>query len=168
MRTLTNSTRSIWRSPLVRRCGGFTLLEALVVIFLIAIVATLAAPNLIAWRNKAKIRSAANNLKGDLELAKFKAAQINGQVAIQYTADDYEIFHDSGGLKYIRDSGEQLYRARSLPPGVNIDLEDSSNINFKGKGTARSGSIYLVNSNGLKKRVKVSAVGRIKIEDKPK
>ncbi len=152
----------------MRRCGGFTLLEALVVIFLIAIVATIAAPNLIAWRNKAKIRSAADNLKGDLELAKFKAAQINGQVAIQYTADDYEIFHDSGGLTYTRDSGEQLYRARSLPPGVNIDLKDSTNINFKGKGTARSGSIYLVNSNGLRKRVKVSAVGRIKIEDKPK
>ena len=152
----------------MRRCGGFTLLEALVVIFLIAIVATLAAPNLIAWRNKAKIRSAADNLKGDLELAKFKAAQINNPVAIQYTADDYEIFHDSGVLTYIRDPGEQLYRARSLPPGVNIDLKDSTNINFKGRGTARSGSIYLVNSNGLRKWVKVSAVGRIKIEDKPK
>ncbi len=152
----------------MRRYGGFTLLEALAVILLIAIVSTIAAPNLIAWRKKAKLRSAADNLKGDLELAKIKAAQINGSVAIQYTAGDYEIFHDSGGITYVRDSGEQLYRARSLPPGVNIDLKGSSNINFKGRGTARSGSIYLVNSNGLRKQVKVSAVGRIKIEDKPK
>ena len=56
------------------KIGGFTLLEAMIVIFIIAIVATVAAPNFIAWRSKARLRSAADNLKGDLELAKTKAA----------------------------------------------------------------------------------------------
>jgi Tfp pilus assembly protein FimT len=144
--------------------GGFTLLEALAIIFLIAIVSTIAAPNLIAWRDKARLRSAADNLKGDLELAKIKAARINGPVAIQYTANDYEIFYDSGGTQYVRDSADELIRARSLPAGIKINTDiPAAKIDFKGRGTATSGTIHLVNLRGTKKQVIVSAVGRIRI-----
>ena len=151
----------------MRRCAGFTLLEAMVVIFLIAIVSTIVAPNLIAWGNKARLQTAANNLKADLELAKIKAAQINGPVAIRYSARDYEIFYDSDGSKYVRDAGDELIRARKLPPGVKINLDESAKkMDFKGRGTATAGTIHLVNLKGLKKQVVVSAVGRIRIDNK--
>lgn len=146
---------------MLRGRGGFTLLEAMVVLFIIAIVATIAAPNLLAWRSKAKLRSAADNLKGDLELAKAKAAQINRSVAIQYTASGYRIFHDSGG-------SEQLYVARSLPAGVRIDTgtEMSGKISFSGIGTAKTGTIHLIDDKGVRKQVIVSAVGRIRIDNR--
>ena len=150
----------------MRRCAGFTLLEAMVVIFLIAIVSTMVAPNLIARGNKARLNSAANSLKGDLELAKIKAAHINGPVAIQYSASDYEIFYDNSGTRYERDVGDELIRARSLPAGVKINLDKSAKkMDFKGRGTATAGTIHLVNLKGLKKQVVVSAVGRIRIDN---
>jgi Tfp pilus assembly protein FimT len=149
---------------LAHKSGGFTLLEAMIVIFLIATVSTIAAPNLIAWRNKAKLRAAADNLKGDLELAKLKAVMINGSVAMNYSAGSYQIFDDSIGAAYVRESGEKLYIARTLPAGVKIDTDKSGDISFTGRGTADSGTIHLIDSKGVKKQVIVSAVGRIRID----
>ena len=57
----------------MRNVNGFTLIEALTVVSLMACISTLAAPNLINWLNRAKLNGAVINLKGGLELAKLKA-----------------------------------------------------------------------------------------------
>lgn len=156
-------TQAILRQTSAHKFGGFSLLEAMIIIFLIAIVATIAAPNLIAWRNEAKLRAAADNLKGDLELAKLKAIQINGLVAINFTASNYEVFEDSGTTTHVRDSGEQLFTSRALPAGVSIDISKPAEISFTGRGTADGGTIHLLDSGGAKKQIIVSPVGRIRI-----
>ncbi len=161
----TRLTKAILKQTRAQKFGGFTLLEAMIIISLIAIVATIAAPNLIAWRNKAKLRAAADNLKGDLELAKLKAIQINGSVAINCTASDYEIFEDNGATTHVRDSGEQLVKSRALPAGIKIDIRKPVKISFTGRGTAKSGTIQLLNSGGEKKQIIISPVGRIRIRN---
>ncbi|MBT8367204.1 MAG: prepilin-type N-terminal cleavage/methylation domain-containing protein, partial [Deltaproteobacteria bacterium] len=80
----------------MRNVNGFTLVEALTVISLLACISTLAAPNLINWLNRAKLNGAVNNLKGDLELAKLTAIQENGPVAVNFTANSYVVFRDTG------------------------------------------------------------------------
>ena len=57
----------------MRNANGFTLIEALIVISLMAFISALAVPNLMNWLNKAKLNGAATNLKGSLEMAKLKA-----------------------------------------------------------------------------------------------
>ncbi len=157
----------------VRGTNGYTLIEAMIVIFLMACISALAVPNLINWLDKAKLNGAVNNLKGSLELAKLKAIQENGPVAVNFTANSYAIFRDTGANIGVHDTGEEFFRKKSLPKGVRIDLSASTfadngkgfkKIRFKGRGTSTSGTAYLVSSKGMVKKIIVSSTGRIRTE----
>ena len=143
------------------------------VILLLAFISALAVPNLMNWLNKANLNGAANNLKGSLELAKLKAIQENGPVAVNFTGKSYAIFRDSGANIGIHDAGEKFFRKRLLPRGIRIDLSATTFANagngskktrFKGRGTSTSGTVYLVNSTGMVKKIIVSSTGRIRTE----
>jgi Tfp pilus assembly protein FimT len=157
----------------VRNVNGFTLIEALTVISLMACISTLAAPNLINWHSRAKLIGVVNNLKGSLELAKLKAIQENGPIAVNLAANSYAVFSDTGATVGVPDEGEEVFGKKSLPKGTRIDLSATTfadtgkggkRIRFKGRGTATSGTVYLVNSNGMIKKVIVSSTGRIRTE----
>jgi len=157
----------------VRNANGFTLIEALTVIFLMACISALAVPNLMNWLNMAKLNGAVNNLKGSLELAKLKAIQENGPVAVNFSGNSYAIFRDTGATIGVHDPGEEFFGKTSLPAGVRIDLAATTfagtstgakKTRFKGQGTSTSGTVYLVNSNGMVKKIIVSSTGRIRTE----
>ena len=157
----------------MRGNNGYTLIEALIVIFLMASISALAVPNLINWLDKAKLNGAVNNLKGSLELAKLKAIQENGPVAVNFSGNKYAIFRDTGATKGVHDIGEEFFRKKSLPLGVRIDLSATTfadngmglkKIRFKGRGTSTSGTAYLVNSKGMVKKIIISSTGRIRTE----
>ncbi len=161
------------RHDSVRSTNGFTLVEAMIVIFLMACISTLAVPNLMNWLEKAKLKGAVNNLKGGLELAKLKAIQENGPVAVNFTGNGYVIFRDTGATIGVHDAGEELFGKKSLPNGVRIDLAATTfadtatgrkKTRFKGRGTATAGTVYLVNSAGMVKKIIVSSTGRIRTE----
>ncbi len=150
----------------IRKNSGFTLVEALIVIALIAVVSALAAPSIIKWRRAARLRGAVENLKGDLELAKLKAIQESGTVSVIFSADRYQVFVDNN-KDWSPDTTESMLRQRSLPPGVSIDLDQTSfgsmddQTRFYARGTSVNGSVYLVNKDGNQKKITVSELGRI-------
>jgi type IV fimbrial biogenesis protein FimT len=157
----------------VHKPHGFTLVEALVVILLMALVAAFAVPNLISWHRKAKLKGAVNNLKGGLELARLKAIQENGPVAVKFTRSGYDIFRDNGENIGVHDAGEAFFDICSLPDGVRIDLAATTfaddggggkRTRFNGRGTALAGTVVLVNSEGAVGKIIVSSVGRIRIK----
>jgi Tfp pilus assembly protein FimT len=157
----------------MRKIDGFTFIEAIMVIFVLALIAGIATPSILTWRSAAKLRGAADNLKGDLELAKLKAIQENEKVAINFTENRYQVFKDDGASIGVYDASEDLYGSRSLPAGVIIDMVQTNfsddglggkYLRFSGKGTASTGTAYLVNTRGTIKRVVVSALGKITIK----
>jgi len=157
----------------MRKIGGFTFIEAIIVIFILALIAGIGTPSILAWRSAAKLKGAADNLKGDLELAKLKAIQENGMVAINFTANTYTVFKDDGATQGVHDPSEDLYGSRTLPAGVIIDLAETTFADdglggqytrFSGRGTANNGTAHLVNMSGTRKRVVINGLGRIKIE----
>ena len=150
-----------------RKAEGITLIELLIVISIFALVAVFATPSLLSWRSNARLRGAANNLKGDMELAKLKAIQINDTVLVHFVQDSYKIFKDNVPTNGVYDAGEDLYGDRTLPPGVKVDIAqtnfDGESARFRGRGTADPGSAVLVDTRGTEKRVTVSGLGRITI-----
>lgn len=153
------------------KTNGFTLIEVMVVIFMIAFVSAFAVPNIMNWRSAAKLRGAAENLKGDLELAKLKAIQENGVVSIEFHGDRYQIYIDND-KDLSPDSPENLSRllSKSLPSGIQIDPDATSfggemYTRFFGRGTAINGTAVLVDSKGKKKKVTISTFGKITIEN---
>ena len=156
----------------MQKTDGFTLIEALVVIFMMALISALAIPNMINWLDKAKLNGAVNNLKGSLELAKLRAIQENGPIVVTFSGNSYEIFRDNGATVGVYDDGEELLLKNSLPSGIRIDLAATTFLDsgsggkrtrFKGRGTCNSGSVYLVNSTGMHKSIIVSSAGRIRV-----
>ena len=154
---------------MVRKAEGITLIELLMVISIFALIAVFATPNLLSWRSDARLRGAASNLKGDLEMAKLRAIQVNDTVTIHFTQDNYTIFKDDLPTNGVYDDGEDLYGDRTLPPGVKIDLAKTNfsgqvNARFKGRGTAAAGSTVLVDTQKVERKISVTSLGRITIK----
>jgi type IV fimbrial biogenesis protein FimT len=107
--------------------SGFTLMELMTTIAIIAVLAAIAIPNMIGWRSGTKLQGAVENLRGDLQWAKLKAVQENGTVTVLFLpgGTSYEVFMDNANAG-VRDAGERLYRRRDLSSGVSINLGDTS------------------------------------------
>lgn len=159
---------------------GFTLIELLTVIFMIGLFSAFAVPGIMSWRDAAKLRGAAENLKGNLELAKMRAIQQNAPVAVQIWSDRYRIFVDTGANDGELDADETLIKAVELLPGVRFDLNESTfasvdeedswplKTRFRGRGTAASGKAVLTNSQRTKaKSLTVTALGKITLANFP-
>ena len=80
----------------MRNNKGLTIFEVLVVIGILAIVSAFVVPGIVNWRSDVKIRGAANNLKGDLEMAKARAIRENNWVSVMFNAKGYTVFIDNG------------------------------------------------------------------------
>ncbi len=153
--------------------AGFTLLELIVVIAIIAIIAGIGIPNLITWRNNVKIKGAINNLRGDMELAKMKAIRENAYVVVQFASDEYTIFVDDGeggatAGDWSRTGGELLVVNRQLA-GVTIDLGsttfNSNRTRFDGRGLPGNlGTVVITDSIGNQRQISLSLVGRLNVQ----
>jgi type II secretory pathway pseudopilin PulG len=172
MRAQRFSVKPGTRVYILKKSAGFSLFEVMTVIFMIALVSAFAVPGIISWRSAAKLRSAAENLKGDLEFAKLKAIQENAPVAVHFFEDSYQIFLDTGLTPKELDADEPLLKKVWIPAGVKIDFSKTTfpavdddwprKTRFKGRGTAKGGTAVLTDSRRTKaKSVTVSSLGRI-------
>jgi type II secretion system protein H len=148
----------------MKKSRGFSILELLVVLAVIAVVSAIVTPNIISWHSRAKLRGAAGNLKGDLEMSKARAVRERSPVTVTFLATRYQVaFTDKdGNLTTLRD--------RKLPGGVRVDLDNTSfgsmgeKTEFNGRGLPQAGSALLINKKGEQKKIVVSPLGRIRIE----
>jgi type IV fimbrial biogenesis protein FimT len=153
----------------MRNKSGFSLIELLMVIAVIAVVSAVMVPSIISWRNGAKFRGAVNNLKGDLQMAKVKAIKENDVVTIFFNPTGYKVILDTANY-WVHDAGEPILRYRELPAGVSIDLGNTNfgtvgdKTRFNSRGNSVAGHALLVNTNGDQKKLVVTSIGRIRIE----
>jgi len=142
--------------------SGFTIMELMTTIAIIAILAAIAVPNMISWRSGTKLQGAVENLRGDLQLAKMKAVQENGSVTVDFSVsadnDEYQI------------SGSGLTtKTRQLPSGVRIDpggtdFNGNDFVTFNNRGfPENAGSVVIVSSGGEGQTINLNRLGRINI-----
>lgn len=154
--------------------SGFTLMELMTTIAIIAVLAAIAIPNMIGWRSGTKLQGAVENVRGDLQWAKLKAVQENGTVTVLFLADGtgYEIFMDSninGVLDPDPALGERRYRLRDLPAGVSIDLggtdfNGNDYVSFNNRGfPVNAGMVAVDSTGGAGRNINLNRVGRIVI-----
>jgi type IV fimbrial biogenesis protein FimT len=155
---------------------GFTILELAVAIAIATIMASFALPSFVNWQNSSRLRGAAVNLVGDLEVAKIRAIRENSPVVAQFSSENYTIFVDNGADggtagDGIRNGGEPLVKYRKLPAGVTVNstgltLADDR-LRFNGKGqppdVATIETIPLQNKVG-RKNVTINRLGTVRIQ----
>ena len=149
--------------------SGLTLTEMMLVIAMIALLTAIAMPNMLGWREGAKLRGATENLRGDLQLAKLKAVQESGPVAVLFSGNEYQVFVDATNAG-VRDAGERLFRRRQMPAGVSIDLgstdfNGNDYVRFNNRGLPDDiGSVVVDSRDGDQRTVSLNRLGRINIQ----
>ena len=151
--------------------SGFSLIELVVVIAMVAIISAIAIPNMIGWRGERQLRGAVNNLLGNLQLARMQAIREAETVSILFAAGNpatYSIFVDPN-KNGSQDAGERTLRDVTLPRGVAIQAASFSGgvawMNYNTKGMPdKFGSATLQNTAGTQLKLAMNRIGRLRFE----
>lgn len=120
---------------------GFTLLELLIVMAIIAIVATLAAPSFNDVLERQRVRTVADTLRGSIDLARSEAVKRNTAIAVSRIDDNW-----NKGWQ-LTDGAEVIYTAPAQPSAT-ITASHSA-VQFAGNGRANvSASFSIVPASG--------------------
>jgi Tfp pilus assembly protein FimT len=153
-----------WRT---RTDRGLSLLEAMVVLFILTTTAAAVVPNLISWRAGMRLQSAINELLGDLQSAKNLAAKHNTTFTVQF-----EPAESSYQITYVNSDGQVVALKReAFPPEIRIDSShpDYTLTNhrtaFTSRGGATPGTLVVSNLAKKSRKIVISSIGKVRTEN---
>ena len=158
----------------MRNESGFTLFELMVVLGIMAILASVAVPGYLGWLPKYRMRSAADDVLATLQHARLRAIRENGivRVTFDFANDSYLVFVDNGAGANAdngtQEADEATVKNGRMPAG--IDLKDGASdplgplVRFTRRGlpTAASGNIDIANG-ALKRTINLTLGGSASI-----
>ncbi|RPJ26675.1 MAG: prepilin-type N-terminal cleavage/methylation domain-containing protein [Planctomycetaceae bacterium] len=159
------------RSQASRFSKGFTLVELMVTIGIVAILSVMAIPNFISWLPKTQTGSAAREILTTIQLAKIAAVKESANVVVHFTVASGELlaFVDDGaggGMAddRVRNGSERLVRKYTMPPGVTLALPSlGTDLEFTNRGLPNAGGDVSVSSSGGTKTIRVMPSGHARI-----
>lgn len=111
------------------RCAGFTLIELMVTVAMLAVLAALATPSFRELIEAQRLRDTAFGLVSDLTLARSEAIKRGGNVALRPVANAW-----AGGWTVAEVGAvDQLSKQRALGAGVTMDTT-AANVEFDRNG----------------------------------
>lgn len=143
-----------------RGVKGFTLIELLIVVGLLAVVATMAIPQLQSSLDGDRMLASRDNLAAELNLARTMAVSRNATYEIQFdsAARTYQIID-------IEDPGNPPRSIKQLDPGIFLGNIPVSPLRFFARGYSTGGSVLLVSSVGNSCSLVVNRSGRVQLGD---
>jgi len=162
--------------------SGFSMIELMVAIGILAVLATLSVPNFIQWRDDAQLSYAAQDIYSNFQKAKVEAVRRNAYCTILFSSNRFTAFIDSN-QNYTMDGGETVISTINLSdyPGVRLDssLGGGDGLTFANPGnglafapngfpmnntdTITSGDVFLINSGNEKNSIGISSAGNVRI-----
>jgi len=141
---------------------GFTLMELVVVMVIIAVGAVLVVPNMGAWLPNYRLRSAARDIVSIMRVAQMKAVSNNMEYQVRIDAGSYVLERNSGGWVI---EGE----TKTLPKGItfngNTFTNPANNALFRPNSSSNGGTLRLQNTKGTQREIRVlPSTGRITVQ----
>ncbi len=145
----------------MRKDTGFSIIELMVVMSIMAILSAIAIPGILEWLPKQRIGNAARDVKSTLEFARSNAIRNNADVTVNFDWNNERLT--------VVDAGAVTLRTMELPDDVNL-LSNGlvSPVIFNGHGfsTGNFGAVAVVNAsnNTLRRTVTLTPGGNTRIQ----
>jgi len=151
-----------------KKQSGFTLIEMMIVLAVLAIMAAIAIPNFMSLLPGMRLNGAARQVMGDLMAARMKAVKLNQRTKVFFDTSGYEICNDADNSGIVADN-EGDVKTRNIQTNyqdVSFDLDNTTDPVFSPRGTATNRTITLTQTSGGStntKSITISIAGRVKI-----
>lgn len=151
--------------------SGFTLIELMVTIGIVAILSAVAIPNLISWLPRYKLGSGAREILTTIQLAKMAAIKDSANVVVHFTTATGEClaFVDDGAGggtpdDRVRNGSERIVRQCKLPLGLTlVSPSFGTDLEFSNRGLPTAGGDISIAGSGRTKTIRVLSSGHAKI-----
>ena len=153
---------------MMRKTYGFTLLEVMTVIGIIAVISTIAIPHFIGWLPKYRLGSAAREILTAMQYGRLTAVKNNADVQVIFSPDqdNYRVFADYDGDQD-QDADEPTIRSGQMPKGVYLKETNFAGnaFSFDGRGLASGsgGTISLENNSKDQTQIRINRTGNSRI-----
>jgi len=149
---------------LCNKQSGFTLIEMMIIITILAVFAGIAVPNFLSYMPKSRLNGAARQVMGDLMGARMKAVSQNNEFKIFFSANGHEYtILDDDDNDGTADGGELTETKDIHPEYHDVTIGFNNNPIFSPRGTATNlPTITLTNTSGSKS-ITISSAGRVRI-----
>ena len=169
----------------MQKSSGFTLMELLVTIAIIAVVSAIAVPNFMSWLPKYRLGNASREVLSILQKTRVRAVKDNLLCAVQFNVgnESYTAIEDDGAGTADTDGdgipdgrGDRIFQASetviaagSLLAGIDIvstPLLTGGRVVFDTQGVAsESGSIIIRNDRGDSRTIVIELAGSSRIQN---
>lgn len=159
----------------MRKNTGFTLVELLIVVAIMGVIAAVTIPGYMAFIPNYRLRSAAEELQGDIQFAKIRAIKLGVVVSIRVNTatDTYTMFVDNGAGANTGngtldgDEGAPIKTA-TMASGIDITGVTFTNnaVQFNSRGLPfnwNDGEVSIRNERGRTTAVSVDEAGSVDI-----
>lgn len=137
-----------------RRHMGFTMIELMVTIVVVAILAVLAIPSFVDQLARRRLEGAATDLATDLQFARSQAVSSRGDARLRTTSTTSYVIDNAAGTV--------TYKSVSLPAGVTISNGITVTYDHLRGAAASAQTFGLASSQtSATMRVDVNAMGRV-------
>jgi type II secretion system protein H len=111
------------RGPLKRSSGGFTLLEMLVVVFIIALLTSAAIISLGSTGQDSGLEKERDRLSALMSYARERGAILTIEYGIRCGQHGYRfVYYDNRTSQWLPETFDETLRLRRLPAGLNVSL----------------------------------------------
>ena len=148
--------------------SGFTFIELMIVMAIIAILSSFTLVNYIGWLPKYKLSSAVRSMQCTLQLVRVAAINKNSTVTVVFNPHTNSCFAfldngDGGGTAddALQNGTERLVRRIDLPAGINlINPTFGSTLQFNNRGMPNAGGDVVVETKTISKTVRLFLSGK--------
>lgn len=150
----------------MKQKSGFTVIEMMVIVAILAILSAISVPNLISWRTNHQLNSQVREMQAVLQELRLQAIKANSPATITFNSRSYTITK-------INRSNPALNRTttKELQPGVTVaaDFGGGNTLTFNNRGMPPTGSINngdgvtFKNQKGNTRSILVNIVGNTRI-----
>ena len=138
---------------------GYTLIELVITISIMAIVAAVAVPFFQSYAINANLKSAARDIAADIQNHKQMAVSQTAPVSMVFSVDEnsYTVWQGPPKSPAYFGNGISITSASFMPGGT-------ATLTFQSRGTSWNGTIILVNSRGSTATITTNITGRAYVQ----